>query len=75
MYLLTEQIMNGTITMQIISTGVEADIFGYAIAKIKDLPNFVKATIHTENDLEFSYSIAGQFPCYGRMENKVLKII
>lgn len=75
MYLLTEQIMNGTVTMQIISTGIEAETFEDAIAKVKHLPNFGKATIHTENNLIFDYSIYGQAQCYGRMENKILRII
>ncbi len=76
MYLLVEQIMNGTVTMQIISTGIETQTFEDAIMKVKNLPNFSKASIHTENDSEFTYSIGNQqFPCYGRMENNVLKII
>jgi hypothetical protein len=75
MYLLTEQIMNGTITMQIISTGIEAETFEDAIIKIKNIPNLSRATILTENDLEFNYFITGRFLCYGRMENKILHII
>ena len=67
--------MNGTVTVEIISTGINAQTFEDAIAKIKNLPNFSKASIYQENDLEFSFSFAGQFPCYGRMENKRLKIL
>ena len=80
MFLLTEQIMNGTVTMQVVSTGVEAETFKDAIMKVKNelkkgLLNFSKMAILTETDFEFSYSINQQFPCYGRMENKVLSII
>jgi hypothetical protein len=75
MYILTEQIMNGTVTMQIISTGVEAETFEDAIIKIKNLPNFPIMTIQKENNSEFSYYISGQFPCFGRMENKILRVI
>jgi len=73
MYLLIETIMNGTVTMQIIPTGIDAQTFEDAIIKIKNLPNFSKAIVHKEDVLEFTYSINGR--CYGRVENKSLKII
>ncbi len=67
--------MHGPVTMQIITTGIEAGTFKGAIIEVKNLPIFSQATICRENDLEFIYSIGGQFPCYGRMENNSLKII
>jgi len=72
MYILTEQVMNGTVTMGITSTGIEAETFAGAIAKIKALPSFDKAKILEETADRFSY----EFPnVYGCMKNVDLKTI
>jgi len=75
MFLLTEQIMNGTVTMEIISTAINTETFQQAIEKIKLLPNFDKAIITQKTDKMFTYYMKGEFPCYGKMENKQIKII
>ncbi len=75
MYLLTEQIFNGTVTMQIISTGIIASNWEEAKEKVKSMRNMTLAQIQSDNDEEITYSIQQKFPCYGRMENKSLNII
>jgi len=75
MYILVEQIMNGTVTMQIVSTGIDAPTFEEAIKKVKNMKNFGKATITSETDKIFHFVLQGNFPCYGTMENKVLELI
>ena len=75
MYLLTEQIFNGTVTMQIVSTGVGAVSWEEAKDKVKALRNMNKAIIHKDTDTEFSYSIEGIYPCLGRMENVLLTVL
>ena len=75
MYILTEQIMNGTVTMEILSTGIDAKTFEDAVKKVKNLPGLSKATICADSESGFGYLISSQCSCYGRMENKVLKII
>jgi hypothetical protein len=67
--------MNGTVTMKILSIVVKAKTFVDAVEKVKKLPNFCKAEIRTENDLEFTYYIAGPFPCCGSMKNEALRTI
>ena len=75
MYLLTEQIYNGTVTMSIISTGVLADTWEEAKEKVKNMQNMSRATIIEDTDVVISYRIEQRFPCYGRMENKALAVI
>lgn len=84
LFLLNEQIMNGTVTMSILSTGVEAKDFSGAKDKIKANIDAAKkaadefiCSVHQDTDTEFSYTIGAltQFPCYGRMENKPLRVI
>jgi hypothetical protein len=85
LFLLNEQIMNGTVIMSILSTGVEAPGFEGAKEKIRaNIAAAKKASdeefrcdIHQDTDSEFSYTIGAftHFPCYGRMENKPLRVI
>lgn len=76
LYLLTEQVFNGTVTMSVISTGVRATSFREAINKIKKLHGFVMAEIHEENDRSFRYTLeGGLYPVMGNMSNKELHVI
>jgi len=79
LYLLNEQIMNGTVTMRIVSTGIQAETFEEAVKKVKELPGLKKGvTIGSDTIKEFSYVALSSTPgwkCYGRMENQALKII
>jgi hypothetical protein len=56
-FILTESIMNGTVTMNIITTGIDADSFMDAKKKVKNLPNFYKATILKETEQELYFSL------------------
>jgi hypothetical protein len=67
--------MNGTTTMQIISTGVDAKDFEEAILKVKNLANFQKENILLETENEFVYKIAGKFRCLGKITSTPLNII
>jgi hypothetical protein len=77
MFLLTESILNGTVTMSVHGVAVDAPDFASAKAKLKAMPNMVNAAIHTDSDEVFSFSIPQQdvFGCFGHMENKPLKVI
>jgi hypothetical protein len=80
-YILTEQLMNGTVTMATYTYGVEAPDFEQAVLKIRDrLPT---AAINMKYDKEnyYSYVIPStpgdsiSFPVHGIMRRQVLKMI
>lgn len=76
-YLLTEQVMNGTVTMDIITTGIEADSFDEAFEKLTHFENWHMATNITKDDKAVSFSMptpSGGFGIGGLMKNKPLKI-
>lgn len=76
MYLLIEQILNGTVTMQIVTTGIQAETWDEAVRKVKTMRNMQKATIQVDTNQELVYAIWKQkYPCHGRMENKLLEVI
>ena len=78
-FILNSSIMNGTITMQILSKGIEADSFKEAVNKLKTLPRFEKAKDVILLNGEFAFSIAqkpdSQLQCYCTMSDKPLEII
>jgi hypothetical protein len=76
-FVLTERIMNGTVTMGVITTGIEADTFEGAINKVKGFQNFSSAIINEEAEHMFTYHINNDsgFPVYGLLDDKPLKII
>lgn len=55
LFILTEQILNGTVAFQILVSIVVAADFQTAVAKVKTLPNFSKATITNDEKYYFSY--------------------
>ena len=76
-FILNEQIMNGTTTMSIMATGIEADSFRIAVDRLKAsavIQNLI-LTIVSDDLKIFSYSIAGQFPIFGKMDSNPLKVI
>jgi hypothetical protein len=75
LFALSEQMMNGTVTLSVVVSAVEADTFPKAIAKIKAQPGFTGAQVVQEDHSVFSYSIKGSFSVYGRMTEEPLKII
>jgi hypothetical protein len=78
-FILTEQIMNGTVTMDILTTGIEAESFEKAVEKIKKLSNFKNVTIHVDTDTMFDYTFPkngnNDFPIFGNLQYKPLNII
>jgi hypothetical protein len=76
-FVLTERIMNGTVTMGVMTTGVEENTFEAAINKVKNLKNFSSAIINEETEHVFTYHINNDsgFPVYGLLDDKPLKII
>lgn len=54
-FILTEQVMNGTVTTSTIVTGIEADSFAQAVDILKQQPGMVNITVTKETEQEFSY--------------------
>jgi hypothetical protein len=73
-YILTEQFMNGTVTMGITTTGIEADSFNEACKKLTTFQNWNKAENAIFSDSQVTYTIPGVFPTFGCMKNEALKI-
>ena len=77
-YILIEHVMNGTVTMNTITTGVEAETFKDAIEKVKGMEGFrkFKPEINKETDKEFEFQFPNQdLPVWGGMTDKPIKII
>ena len=77
MYILTEQVMNGTVAMSTTAIGVDAPGWTEAVLKLRSCfaPGGT-VQIHEQNADVFAYTVpGGSFPVYGRMENKPLKVI
>jgi len=78
-YILNEELMNGTVTMDIWNSIVEADSFSEAIEKLKK--NFKKPVENiTETNDSFRFSVPQtneeiRFEVWGRMTNKPVDII
>jgi hypothetical protein len=76
--ILTEQPMNGSKSMAVYTTGVEADSFKEAVARVKNAgaEKNLKPVIHSDNDAEFSFTIpSDMFPIFGVMRNSALKML
>lgn len=79
-FILNEEVLNGTVTMSIHSKGIEAETFEEAVEKLKR--SFTeKIIIHEnyDNNYSFNFSVIQpdptSFQVVGRMENKPLEII
>ena len=90
MYILTEQIMNGSVTMNVSSTIVDAPDFQTAKELLKNLPTLQspdkrEISIHADDDQDFSFTIStisteendfsSGFSVYGHMKNEEAKVI
>ena len=76
-YLLTEQVMNGTITKDIITTGIEAESFDAAFEKLTHFENWGQAVNVAKDDKQVSYTIPGSsggFGVWGLMKNEPLRV-
>jgi len=78
-YIVTQQVFNGTVTMGIWTKGVEANTF--LEAKDKVMSKFSKKVkIHQNDDETLFFSVpqgpdAGYFTVEGRIDNRELEII
>jgi len=77
-FTLTEKVMNGTVTMDVITTIYQAENFGAVVDKLKNNLNKLKenVSIEEDNDQMFSYTIGSQtFPVWGYITNEEETII
>jgi hypothetical protein len=74
-YILTEQVMNGTVTMKSNTTLIEADNFDSAYKKLQGLPNWNMATNIYDTDNHVGYTISGDMLCYGTLYKKPARVI
>ena len=74
-YILKESMMNGTVTIDTYTTGIEADSFPEAIKRVLALPNMnaAKNIKETINDISFNFD--GHFPVYALMDSTPLKVL
>ena len=77
-FILTEQAMNGTVTMAISNFGIEAYTFENAIEQIKKFTLFPYFEHITETDKEYSFILPetkNSLPVIGIMKNSPLEMI
>jgi hypothetical protein len=75
-FILTESTMNGTITMDVITTLIESDSFEGAYEKLKNFPNWKLATNIKESNEGVQYWIQdGMFGCGGRLKRMPAKVV
>lgn len=74
-FIVTEHIMNGSVTMDTMVTGVEADNFDAAVEKLKAHPEVSRAKIIVNSEDDFQYRIAGEFPVWGRITDNPLTML
>ena len=81
-YILTEKIMNGTVTLNIITTIFRSQSFKKIINKLKvemsklNEHRLIKFSIENDNEEKFSYNIEGEdYLLYGYILNKEQKIV
>jgi hypothetical protein len=81
-YILNEEVMNGTVTIQILTSGIKAKNFKEAVEKLKN--EILKTPVDNvnETDNSFSFSVPQDkeklhglhLELWGRIEDKPLKI-
>jgi tRNA/tmRNA/rRNA uracil-C5-methylase (TrmA/RlmC/RlmD family) len=75
-FVLNEAVMNGTVTMKTIITGVEGSSFEVARAKLKTkLATLSNVTIKEDSAERVAYAISGQMAVWGVMESKELEML
>ena len=78
-FILNESVLNGTVTMSNIITGIEAENFIEACDKVKTFKAFTegKVTINRENYNEFQFEILQEsnWNVFCKMKNEELKIL
>lgn len=76
-YILKEQFYAGSVTIGVSVSGIEADTFAEAVAKLKSVPDFAEMAKNIkESDDEISYSLEGGMGGgHGSMKNEPLDMI
>lgn len=72
-YVLNEQLMNGTVTMQVITTLIHADSGAEAYEKLKKFKNWKDAEDIQEDDEAVTYRIG--MGCWGRLSMKPSEVL
>jgi hypothetical protein len=76
MFILIENTMNGTVTMQTFVTGYNLKTFKQAVKSIKkSIEDDKSVRILKDDDKEFSFMFDAQFPLYGSIKNEEITII
>ena len=73
-YILIEQAMNGTVTMNTMVTGIEAKSFDEACEKLTHFQHWAEAVITEKTRKKIRYHMANS-PCRGWMDDNPLKIV
>lgn len=80
-FILNEQILNGTVTVKNIITGIEAENFIKACEKVKTFKSFTEgfAKITNENDNEIHFNVtqdeSTNWTVFCEMKNQELKVL
>lgn len=76
-FIVTEQIMNGTVTMDVMAYGIEENSFGEAKRYLRRVVATKGGEItHADNDrIDYSISQKSDFTLYGSMKKQPLKIL
>ena len=79
-YILEEHFMNGTVTLSVKATGIEADSFEEAIREFMKHANHAeRLTIHKNDGESFTFSMAQEkdipYSCSGRIDPEPLRIM
>jgi hypothetical protein len=74
MFALIERVMNGTVTLNIYVTCFNFKTFEEAVNKVKETLVGRKFGIITNDDHEFSYVFAGEFPLCGSIRNEEIRV-
>jgi hypothetical protein len=75
-YLLVEQVMNGTVTMEVLNTGFEAESFDKAFESLTHTENWHKAEDILTTDVGVFFTIPGEngLSIWGSMKRVPLRI-
>lgn len=75
-FILTEQIMNGTVCMQVKTTLIEGESWEEAYDKLREFESWDQARNIKENDDSISYTIPGRsFDCWGRLDKNAAAVV
>lgn len=67
--------MNGTVTLETYTTLIEADTFNDAYEKLKECKYWSMAVGVKECDDCVTYTIPGDYNCYGRLQREPARVL